>query len=74
MLDLIVVCSSEFDIVLLKIEYTLLDSFVIMNTTQQMLVLLNLAVFFVYKRTAVTAIIVSARDMTPKERRTYGRK
>ena len=33
-----------------------------------------LAVFFVYKRNAVTAIIISARDMEPSERRQYGRK
>ena len=33
-----------------------------------------LAVFFVYKRNAVTAIIISARDLEPSERRQYGRK
>lgn len=33
-----------------------------------------LAVFFIYKPTTKTAIIISARDMTNKERRTYGRK
>lgn len=33
-----------------------------------------LAVFFVYKRSAVMAIIISARDMVPSERRQYGRK
>ena len=33
-----------------------------------------LAVFFVYKPETRTAIIISARDMTPKERRTYGQK
>ncbi|MCB0089522.1 MAG: hypothetical protein KDE54_16565 [Caldilineaceae bacterium] len=33
-----------------------------------------LAIFFVYKPTAATAIIISARDMTRQERRTYGRK
>ncbi len=33
-----------------------------------------LAVFFVYKSDTATAIISSARDMTPKERRAYGRK
>lgn len=32
-----------------------------------------LAVFFVYKRSVVTAIIISARDMVPSERRQYGR-
>jgi len=31
-------------------------------------------VFFVYKPTTATAIIISARDMSPKERRAYGRK
>ncbi len=34
----------------------------------------NLAVFFVYKPSSRTAIIISARDMTRKERRTYGRR
>ncbi len=33
-----------------------------------------LAVFFVYKPAMKTAIIISARDMEPKERRNYGRK
>ena len=33
-----------------------------------------LAVFFVYKPETATAIIISARDMSPKERRAYGRK
>jgi uncharacterized protein len=33
-----------------------------------------LAVFFVYKRGTTTAIIISARDMSDKERRAYGRK
>ncbi len=33
-----------------------------------------LAVFFVFKPATRTAIIISARDMEPKERRTYGRK
>ncbi len=33
-----------------------------------------LAVFFVYKPDNHTAIIVSARDMSAKERRAYGRK
>ena len=33
-----------------------------------------LAIFFIYKRSAVTAIIISARDMGPSERRQYGRK
>jgi len=33
-----------------------------------------LAVFFVYKPTAKTAIIISARDMSAKERKSYGRK
>ena len=31
-----------------------------------------LAVFFVYKPQVATAIIISARDMTAKERRQYG--
>jgi uncharacterized protein len=31
-------------------------------------------VFFVYKPDTATAIIISARDMSPKERRAYGRK
>jgi uncharacterized DUF497 family protein len=31
-------------------------------------------VFFVYKPETATAIIISARDMSPKERRAYGRK
>lgn len=33
-----------------------------------------LAVFFVYKPTSKTAIIISARDMSKKERKAYGRK
>ena len=33
-----------------------------------------LAVFFVYKPDTATAIVISARDMTSQERRTYGRK
>lgn len=33
-----------------------------------------LSVFFVYKSDTATAIIISARDMSEKERRTYGRK
>lgn len=33
-----------------------------------------LAVFFVYKPESATAIIISARDMSKKERKTYGRK
>jgi uncharacterized DUF497 family protein len=33
-----------------------------------------LSVFFVYKRDNKTAIIISARDMSQKERKTYGRK
>jgi uncharacterized DUF497 family protein len=33
-----------------------------------------LAVFFVYKPTTKTAIIISARDMSAKERKSYGRK
>ncbi len=33
-----------------------------------------LAVFFVYKPMIATAIIISARDMSDKERRAYGRK
>jgi uncharacterized DUF497 family protein len=32
-----------------------------------------LAVFFVYKPDARTAIVISARDMTEKERKAYGR-
>jgi len=31
-------------------------------------------VFFVYKPDMATAIIISARDMSTKERRAYGRK
>ena len=31
-------------------------------------------VFFVHKPTTATAVIISARDMSPKERRAYGRK
>ena len=33
-----------------------------------------LSVFFVYKPTTKTAIIISARDMSEKERKAYGRK
>jgi uncharacterized DUF497 family protein len=33
-----------------------------------------LAVFFVYKAATKTAVVISARDMTRKERRTYGRR
>lgn len=33
-----------------------------------------LAVFFVHKPTTATAIIISARDMSKKERKRYGRK
>jgi uncharacterized DUF497 family protein len=33
-----------------------------------------LSVFFVYKPETHTAIIISTRDMTPKERKSYGRK
>lgn len=33
-----------------------------------------LAVFFVYKPNNKTAIIISARDMSDKERKSYGRK
>ena len=33
-----------------------------------------LSVFFVYKPDTATAIIISARDMSAKERRAYGRK
>lgn len=33
-----------------------------------------LSVFFVYKVTVKTAVIISARDMSNKERKTYGRK
>ncbi len=33
-----------------------------------------LAVYFVYKPDAATAVIISARDMTAKERKAYGRK
>ena len=33
-----------------------------------------LAVFFVYKPTTKTAIIISARDMSAKERKSYGQK
>jgi uncharacterized DUF497 family protein len=34
----------------------------------------NLAVFFIYKPMAKTAVIISARDMSDKERKAYGRK
>lgn len=33
-----------------------------------------LAVFFVYKPVTLTAIIISARDMSTKERKSYGQK
>ncbi len=33
-----------------------------------------LSVFFIYKPTAKTAIIISARDMSDRERKAYGRK
>ncbi len=33
-----------------------------------------LVVFFVYKPVNRTAVIISARDMNPRERRTYGHK
>jgi len=33
-----------------------------------------LAVFFVHKPTTATAIVISARDMSKKERKRYGRK
>jgi uncharacterized DUF497 family protein len=33
-----------------------------------------LSVFFIYKPHTATAIIISARDMSDKERRAYGRK
>ena len=33
-----------------------------------------LSVFFIYKPARRTAVIISARDMSDKERRTYGRK
>jgi len=33
-----------------------------------------LSVFFIYKPSSHTAIIISARDMSKKERKTYGRK
>ena len=33
-----------------------------------------LSVFFIYKPTRKTAVIISARDMSDKERRAYGRK
>ncbi len=33
-----------------------------------------LAVFFIYKLTSKTAVIISAREMNERERRTYGRK
>lgn len=33
-----------------------------------------LAVFFIYKPTDQTAVIISARDMSDKERKAYGRK
>ncbi len=34
----------------------------------------HLSVFFVYKPETKTAIIISARDMSKKERKTYGKK
>ncbi len=33
-----------------------------------------LSVFFIYKTDTHTAIVISARDMSKKERKTYGRK
>lgn len=33
-----------------------------------------LVVFFIYKSTTATALIISARDMSEKERKSYGRK
>ncbi len=33
-----------------------------------------LSIFFIYKPDSKTAIIISARDMTKKERKAYGRK
>jgi uncharacterized DUF497 family protein len=33
-----------------------------------------LSVFFIYKPTTRTAVIISARDMSAKERKAYGRK
>ena len=33
-----------------------------------------LSVFFIYKRARKTAVIISARDMSAKERKAYGRK
>ena len=33
-----------------------------------------LSVFFIYKRTRKTAVVISARDMSDKERKAYGRK
>jgi uncharacterized DUF497 family protein len=33
-----------------------------------------LSVFFIYKLTTKTAVIISARDMSDKERKAYGRK
>jgi uncharacterized DUF497 family protein len=33
-----------------------------------------LAVFFIYKPMLKTAVIISARDMSDKERKAYGRK
>lgn len=33
-----------------------------------------LAVFYIYKPNSRTALIISARDMSKKERKTYGRK
>ena len=34
----------------------------------------HVAVFFVYKPDTQTAIIISAREMSPKERKAYGKK
>lgn len=34
----------------------------------------HLAVFFIYKPATKTAVIISARDMSDKERKSYGRK
>ena len=33
-----------------------------------------LSVFFIYKPARMTAVIISARDMSDKERKAYGRK
>ncbi len=34
----------------------------------------HMAVFFIYKPATTTAVIISARDVSDKERRSYGRK